>query len=283
MILITGAAGKTGQAVIRALAARDVAVRAFVYRQKQTALVKELGAKEVVVGDMRDAATFRQATRGVNAIYHICPNMSPDEVAIGQTAIAAGRTSGVQHFVYHSVLHPQTEAMPHHWNKLRVEEMLFESGLDFTILQPAAYMQNILAGWTTIVEQGVYRVPYPVKTRLGMVDLEDVATVAAIVLTEPGHAGATYELAGPEAFTQTEIAAILSQVLGRSVRAEQMPLAVWTQQAQAAGLGAYQIETLVKMFRYYEQNDFWGNSRVLGWLLKRPPTRFRAFVEGLSG
>ena len=279
MILITGSAGKTGQAVIQALVERGTAVRAFVYRHEQTALVKELGVQEVAVGDMRDAAVFRQATHGVRAIYHICPNISPDEVAIGRTAIAAASAAGVQHFVYHSVLHPQTEAMPHHWHKLRVEEMLLESGLNYTILQPAAYMQNVLAGWTTIVEQGVYQVPYPVKTRLGMVNLEDVATVAAIVLTEQGHVGATYELAGPEALTQTEVAAILSQVLGRSVRAEQMPLAVWTQQAQAAGLGAYQVETLVKMFRYYEQYNFWGNPRVLGWLLNRPPKRFREFVN----
>jgi uncharacterized protein YbjT (DUF2867 family) len=205
--------------------------------------------------------------------------MNPDETAIGRTAITAARNSGVQHFVYHSVLHPQTEAMPHHWHKLRVEEMLFESGLDFTILQPAAYMQNILAGWTAIVGQGVYRVPYPVETRLGMVDLEDVAAVAATVLTEPGHTGATYELAGAEALTQVEVATILSQVLDRPVQAEQIPIAAWIQQAQEAGLGTYQIETLVKMFRYYEQHDFWGNPRVLGWLLNRPPRQFTAFFE----
>jgi hypothetical protein len=114
-----------------------------------------------------------------------------------------------------------------------------------------------------------------------MVDLEDVAAVAASVLTEPDHAGATYELAGPEAPTQIEVATILSEVLTRPVRAEQIPLAEWTQQAQAAGLGIYQIETLVKMFRYYEQYDFWGNSRVLACILNRPPTRFREFIESI--
>ncbi len=279
MILITGAAGKTGQAIIRALRERDVIVRAFVYREKQVGLVKNLGATEAIVGDIRDETAFGQAARGVEAIYHICPNMNPDESAIGQTAIAAAQKANVRHFVYHSVLHPQTQAMPHHWNKLRVEEKLFESGLDYTILQPAAYMQNILAGWTMIVEQGVYRAPYPVGTRLGMVDLADVAAAAATVLTEPGHAGATYELAGPEALTQVEVAAILSRVLNRPVRAEQMPLADWQQQVQAAGLGGYQIETLVKMFHYYERHDFWGNPQVLGWLLNRPPRQFRTFVE----
>jgi uncharacterized protein YbjT (DUF2867 family) len=197
MILVTGAAGKTGRTVMRALVERGAAVRAFVFRPGQTATVKALGAQDVVVGDMRDGETFRRAAQAAKAVYHICPNMSPDEVTIGRVAIEAARKAGVGHFVYHSVLHPQTEAMPHHWRKLRVEEMLFEAGLAYTILQPAAYMQNILGGWTTIVERDVYEVPYPVETRLGMVDLEDVAAVAARVLTEEEHGGATYELAGP--------------------------------------------------------------------------------------
>ncbi len=282
MILVTGAAGKTGQAVIRALAAREAAVRAFVYHSKQIALVEGLGAQEVVVGDMQAEATFRQAAQGARAIYHICPNMNPDELAIGRIAIKAARAAGLQHFVYHSVLHPQTEAMPHHWLKLRVEERLLESGLDYTILQPAAYMQNILAGWTAIVEQGAYRIPYPVETRLGMVDLEDVAAAVAIVLTEAGHIGATYELAGPDILTQAEVAAVLSQCLKRPVQAEQMPLLEWIEGAQAAGLGTYQVEILLKMFRYYAQYDFWGNWQVLGWLLKRPPTKFCEFVERVA-
>ncbi len=282
MILITGAAGKTGQSMLRALATRSISVRALVHRPEHIDRVKQLGAKEVVVGDMQDAAILRQATAGVKAIYLICPNMNPNEVSIGQSAIAAAREAGVEHFVYHSVLHPQTEKMPHHWNKMRVEELLFESGLDFTILQPVAYMQNILARWTAIVEQGLYRVPYPVETRLAMVDLEDVAEVAATVLTGSGHAGAIYELAGPETPTQTEVAAILSQTLGRSVKAEQTPLDEWTDGAKRAGLGNYQIETLVKMFRYYEKYCFWGNANVLGWLLKRPPTSFQTFVERVT-
>ena len=72
----------------------------------------------------------------------------------------------MEHFVYHSVLHPQTEKMNHHWQKMRVEEMIFESGLPFTILQPAPYMQNLLAGWKSIVEDGVLRVPYSVDSEI---------------------------------------------------------------------------------------------------------------------
>jgi uncharacterized protein YbjT (DUF2867 family) len=279
MILVTGAAGKTGRAVIRALTAKGEAVRALLHRPEQVQLVEEVGAREVVVGDMRVQATMDQAAQGVRVVYHICPNVSPDEVNIGQVAIGAARSAGVEHFVYHSVLHPQIEAMPHHWQKLRVEEQLFESGLCYTILQPTAYMQNVLAHWDQIMEQGVYPVPYAVETRLGMVDLEDVAEAASVVLTEPGQAGAVYELAGAEVLSQVEVAAILGQQLGRPVRAEVVPLEIWERRARESGLGDYQVEALVKMFRYYERYGFWGNPRVLSWLLGRPPTTFAAFVE----
>ena len=279
MILVTGAAGKTGRAIIRALAAKEQAVRAFVHRDEQAQLVKSLGAQEAVVGDMRDETTLRQAAHGVRAVYHICPNVSPDEVPIGRAAIAAAQDAGVERFVFHSVLHPQTETMTHHWNKLRVEEALFESRMPYTILQPASYMQNVLAGWQAIVEHGVYAVPYSVETRMSMVDLEDVAQAAAVVLTEPGHLGATYELAGPDVLTQTQVAEILSKQLRRPVRAEQVTIEAWTRQAQASGRGAYQIETLVKMFRYYDRYGFWGNPRALGHLIGRAPTKFETFIE----
>jgi uncharacterized protein YbjT (DUF2867 family) len=168
--------------------------------------------------------------------------------------------------------------MPHHWLKMRVEEQLFRSGLSFTILQPAAYMQNVVAQWQHLLQHGIYAVPYAVETRVGMVDLEDVAEAAAIVLTEPGHGGATYELVGPEVLSQTEVAEILGQELGRQVRAEAIPTRTWRRQARDSGLGDYQVDTLLAMFRYYERFGFWGSPRILTWLLGRRPTTFASFV-----
>ena len=195
MILVTGAGGKTGRTLIKALSKVE-SVCAFVHREEHVSILKSLGAEKVIVGDMHDEAAIRSAMQGVRSVYHICPNMNPDEVAIGKLVIDEARKAGVEHFVYHSVLHPQIEKMPHHWQKLRVEEMIFESGLPFTILQPAPYMQNLLAGWKSIVEDGVLRVPYSVNSKFSFVDLEDVAEAASIVLTEPNHINATYELAG---------------------------------------------------------------------------------------
>lgn len=273
MILVNGAAGKTGLAVVGALVARGVAVRALVRRPEQVHRLLGMGAREAVVGDMRDPAMVEQAARGARALYHICPNISPDEVAIGRAAITAARQAGVGLCVYHSVLHPQTEAMPHHWQKLLVEQALIDSGLPFAILQPASYMQNILAGWDQIATEGMYRIPYSTMTRLGMVDLEDVAA-AAVVLTERGHEGASYELAGPEVLGQADVARILSDALGRPVRVEVVPVEAWERQARAAGLGDYQVKT-----GWY---GFSGNPHVLGWLLGRPPATFADFARRVA-
>lgn len=284
MILVTGAGGKTGRALLRALAAFDERAIGFMRQPLPgaAACVELAGGRnepQFVAGDLQDADAVRRAMVGVRAVYHICPNMHPQEAAIGRTVIEAATAAGVERLVYHSVLHPQTEKMPHHWQKLRVEEMLFESGLDFTILQPAVYMHTILAAGDAITQQGVYRVPYAASTRLSFVDLEDVAAVAARVLTESGHSAATYELVGTPPLAQSEIAAILSAALGRPVDVEVVERAAWRRQAQAAGLSGYAIETLLAMFCYYEDFGLSGSTRVLHWLLGREPTGLLTFAR----
>jgi uncharacterized protein YbjT (DUF2867 family) len=162
--------------------------------------------------------------------------------------------------------------------------MIFACGLPFTILQPTAYMQNILASWRAIVDEGVYRVPYPPATRLSLVDLADVAEVAAKVLVEDGHEGAIYELVGSPALRQDDVAAELSARLGRPVRVEEIPLDAWERNAHLAGLSDYAVATLMQMFRYYARHGLVGNPNVLGWLLGRAPTSLGAFLgrQGLE-
>jgi uncharacterized protein YbjT (DUF2867 family) len=216
---------------------------------------------------------------GIVAVYHICPNASPDEVPIGTAVLSAAARAPVERLVFHSVLHPQTERMPHHWRKLRVEESILESGVPFTILQPTAYMQNLLAQWDRITGEGTYVVPYSTSSRISLVDLDDVAEVAARVLTETGHLGATYELCGPDTLDQQEVAKTISSVLGKDVRAKRQSLEDWRGEARNAGLDDERAETLAAMFRYYDEFGLTGSPRVLTWLLGRTPTDLRAFLE----
>jgi len=276
MILVTGASGKTGRTLVKVLSKVE-SVCAFVHREEHISVLKSLGAEKVVVGDMQNGSVVREAMQGVRAIYHICPNMSPAETSIGKLIISEAQKAGVQHFVYHSVLHPQTEKMNHHWQKLRVEEMVFESGLSFTILQPAPYMQNLLAGWKNILKEGVLRVPYSVDAKFSFVDLEDVAEAAKIVLTETNHTNAIYELVGTMPMSHVDVAEILSSALKRDVRAEKEEIGDW--RLRATGMGEYAIENLIKMFEYYDQWGLVGNVNVLRWLLKREPILFEIVFD----
>ena len=278
-ILITGAAGKTGHAVIGALQERGAGVRALAHRPEQAAGLRALGVDVVAAGDLMDKDLLALAFEDVSSVYHVCPNMHPSEVEIADRVITAALTAGVQHVVYHSVLHPQTEAMPHHWQKLRVEERLLESGLPFTILQPAPYMQNVLVHRQRIVQAGEFTVPYAAATRLSLVDLLDVGAAAAAVLLEPGHRQAIYELVGEAALTQNDVAAILGRELGREVIVKEISLDSWRSEAEARGLGKYQVDSLVRMFQYYEAHGLTGNPTVLRWLLGRAPTTFASFAR----
>ena len=276
MILITGAGGKTGRTLVKAVSKVE-SICALVHREEHIPILKSLGAEKIILGDMRDDDAIRFVMQGVRAAYHICPNMSPDEMAIGKLVIEEARKVGVEHFVYHSVLHPQVEKMNHHWQKMRVEEMIFESGLPFTILQPAPYMQNLLAGWKNIVEEGVLRVPYSVDSKFSFVDLEDLAEAAKIVLTEPHHKNAIYELVGTLPMSHGEVAEIFGRVLKREVRVEKEEIRDW--ELRAKGMSEYAIENLVRMFEHYDKCGLVGNPNVLRWILKREPTSLEAFVN----
>ncbi len=278
MILVTGAGGKTGQAVIRALVVRNEPVRALVRRPDQIGQAKTLGAVEVEIGDLLDQGSLEPIFAGMRAIYHIGPNAHPAEAEIGSNAIEVAKRAGVPHFVMHSVLHPQTQAMPHHWNKLRIEEQLIDSDMGFTILQPASYMQNVIGVWSSIVE-GRYPVPYPITVRFSPVDLEDVAQLAAAILGSPGHEGAIYELAGPELLTPEQMARDMSAVLGIRVVAGEILRTQWRRDTE---LDARRADILLQMFEYYAAHGFWGNPRVLAGLLGREPTTFKQYIQRLA-
>jgi NAD(P)H dehydrogenase (quinone) len=275
MILVTSAGGK---AVIAALVARGIATRAFVRSAAHREALKGIGVADVAIGALDDDAALLRAMQDIDAVYHICPNASPHEVAFADAVIAAAEAAEVPRLVFHSVLHPQIEAMPHHFAKMRVEEMLFSSELNFTILQPTAYMQNILGERERMTTEGIYRVPYPVETMLSLVDLDDVAAVAARVLTEDGHAFATYELVGTAPVSQIEVAETFSSALDRDVRAESESVKAWQARARIDGMNEHTVTVLTKMFVSYAGDGLKGNPNVLGWLLGRKPTTLAEFA-----
>lgn len=220
MIAVLGGHGKTGRAVCSALADRDVEAR-------------PLGR-----ADWPDLAS---AVAGCEAAYVIAPNLHPDEPAYVASALAALDGAGVGRVVYHSVASPYAPAMPHHVGKAASEDLVRRSGLDWTILQPGAYLQNLDL-------TGPVDLPYSPDVPFGFLDLADLGRAAAVALTEPGHAGATYELA-----TRTATVRELAAEAGVAVR-------------QVPDPGAH--PWLSAMFAYYDAHGLPVGTLVLDALVQ---------------
>lgn len=262
MIVVTSAGGKTGTAVARSLRARGRAVRAVVSSSRARAELEGFGA-DVVVGDLGDPDRCVPLLEGAEALYLIWPNFVPGEAAGAAGLFAAARRAGVPRVVYHSVLRPQARAMPHHAAKDAAEEALDASGLRWRVLQPCAYADNLDSQLPAVSATGLFRSPWGLTQAQSLVDLRDVADAAAVLLTEDGLDGGTFEVAGPEPLTAPRIAAELAARLGRQVTAVDDP-------QDGPVPDDYAARCLRLMFDHYRAHGFVGSPRVLEALLGRP-------------
>ncbi|MGW5242004.1 NmrA family NAD(P)-binding protein [Monashia sp. NPDC004114] len=203
---------------------------------------------------------------GVGAVYHLAPNVHPDEVVIASRVVESACAAGVSRFAFHSVLHPHDTSMPHHLRKAEAERAVRARLGAATVLRPAAYHQNLVEA----ALRGRLEVPYSVDTRFTNVDLDDIAEVAALVLSDQRHAGATYDLAGPEALSVRELAGTASATLGRPVDATTQAIGDWLA-GPGAGLPRQARDDLAAMFRAYDRDGLVGDSTTLADLLGRPP------------
>jgi uncharacterized protein YbjT (DUF2867 family) len=264
MIVVTAAGGRTGLAVVGALRARGCAVRALVSSPRASAALTALGA-EVVQADLTDVDRLPARLAGAQALHLIWPNFDAREEAGSLAVLAAARRAGVGRVVHHSVLHPQVRAMPHHAAKERVEEAVVAGGVPWRVLRPCAYADNLDAGLADVAATGRFPSPWGLTRGQSLVDLRDVAEVAAVLLTEDGLDGGTFEVAGPEPLTAPAIAGLLARRLDREVTAVDV-----VPDRPVPPLAEYAAHCRRLMFDWYREHGFTGTPWALEALLGRP-------------
>ena len=279
-ILVTGANGITGHAVIRHLVARRAEVLGLVSQQSSAGTIAALGATPIV-GDLRDNEALRHAMAPVDRVYHICPAWVPDEIKIGETVIAAAQASDIVLFGYHSTVAPHIEEVPSRWDKMRLQMALMHSGLAFSVIQPASYMRNLDADLARAASEGSLAQPYRVDAPLSWVDIEDVGEAISRLMTRPEQAGGTYELCGTDTpLTPEDIAKIMSKNQQRQIEARVMPVDEYIQRPPFDGYNAAQLKRLRAYFRFLDTFGMpAGNPNVLRMLLGRAPTTFGDYAE----
>lgn len=287
MILITAAAGQTGTRVINHLIKRKIRVRGLVTNCRSAMKIERLGA-EALVGDLRDPTALAAAMKGVSKIYHIAPSLTTKEHEMGQLVVSAALNAGVRHFVLHGVIAPYLQHINYHWAKERVQFDLYRSGMPYTVLLPANFMQNVSWTWPSIVEKGRWELPYSTSKKLTWVDLDDVAEAAARVLSSSGYEYGTYELCGSESFlSRDEIAALMTSALGRTVRAVKTDideyLALARTQPFFERMRPEELNQIRTMFIDYDLYGMpAGNEKVLSMILGRPAGSCLQFVRKLA-
>jgi uncharacterized protein YbjT (DUF2867 family) len=221
MVIVTGAAGRTGGEVVRLLSQRGIRVRAMVRDAKRAEGLKGPGI-EVVVADLARPATLDPAFRGADKLF-LVSSPDPDVEALHGNAIEAAKRTGIRHMVRLSAI-GATQACPAMLLRVHgeVDEKLSRSGLSYTILRSHCFFQNSLMYAPTIASDGAIYGIWK-DGAVGAIDNRDVALAAATVLTSNGHSGRIYDLTGPEAMTHPRFAEILSVALDRPVQYQDVP------------------------------------------------------------
>jgi uncharacterized protein YbjT (DUF2867 family) len=278
-ILVVGATGKFARLVTPELLRREARPRALVRSSSQGEAAVALGAAEFAIGDLRNAASLRNALEGADGVFHIGPAFSPDEAAMGVAIVEAAERAGVKKFVFSSVIQPTNTALKNHASKIPVEEALYSSRLTYTILQPANFMQNIAVAWPTIVRSGQFAEPFPANVKVARVDYRDVAEVAAIALRSDHLSYATLELAAGM-YDRTEITSAMSEALGKRIEPMELSFDDWVVKSNLP-YADRELDLLARIHRHYSKFGLGGNPLTLAAALQRQPRSLEDFFKDL--
>jgi uncharacterized protein YbjT (DUF2867 family) len=280
-VLMVGASGKYAGLVLPELKKRGVTVRALIRAEEQAKDVTEKGAAEVAIGDLGNELSLIKAAEGVEGVFHINPAFAPNEADLGVSMVRAAKQAGARKFVFSGVIHPSISKMNNHAAKRPVEEALYESGLVFTVLQPAMFMQTLLNGWKEVTERNTFSLPYSKKAKACYVDYRDVAEAAAIAFTTTRLDYGSFELCSAGMVDRIELTELMSRALGRPIQAGEPSFDQWQQTAQIPA-GPVR-DGLRKMYDDYNQFGFpGGNPLVLRAILDREPRTLSSFFAELA-
>jgi len=278
MILVTGATGGSGAELIKQLEPLGIPIRAMVRKPPTFSGSTNV---EVVTANFDDQESLTKALQGVERAF--LTTNSTDRVEEQQlNFVEAAARAGVRHIVYLSQLHASTDS-PVRFLRYHavVENALASSGMAFTNLRPNLYMQALLGFSRSIQSEDRFYAPAG-NARISLVDVRDIAAVAAVALTQTGHEGRSYDITGPEALTHQDLAIQFSGVLGKTVNYIDVPDTAMREALLSYGMPVWQADGLIEDYGHYLRGEAAAVSADVERVTRLAPRSFRTFLKDYS-
>lgn len=279
-IAITGATGQLGRLVVAQL-------RSKAPSEPLVALVRS-PAKAADLGIPAREADYARPETLVGALAGIATLLLISSSEVGQRAvqhrnvIQAAKQAGVKRIVYTSLLHADTSPLSLAQEHRETESMLETAGIPFTILRNGWYTENYTGSVAGAVAGGAF-IGSAGEGRISSATRADYAEAAAVVLTSAGHDGKTYELAGDEAYTLTDLAAEISRQSGKSIPYKNLPQADYAAALAGFGLPAGLAQAIAGWDVSASKGALFDDSRQLSKLIGRPTTPLATTVAAALG
>jgi uncharacterized protein YbjT (DUF2867 family) len=275
-ILVTGATGTIGKALVKALTTEQASFVAGVRDKEKAAGL--LGADvSLAAFDFADASTFEGATEGVDKVFLLGPPMVMQLDSLLKPFIDFLKGKDITRVVYVSALGMETlTELPFHNN---VVEKLKADGFDYTILKPTFFAQNFKNyEWENITERGITFAPAG-SGKVAFVDVEDIAAVAAKVLTSDGHSGKAYEITGPQSYSYAEAADLLSEVTGKKIVYPNPSPEEYAGALKAGGAPDFIAPYMISVYSMIANNKVDRVTSVTQTLTGKAPATFKEVLE----
>lgn len=281
MIAITGATGQLGALAVEALL-KTVPAKEIVAIVRNPAKADALTQKGVVVrqGDYNDEAALTAALAGVDKLLLVSSSEVGQRATQHRNVINAAKAAGVKFIAYTSLLHADKSPLGLAVEHVETENMLAESGIPFALLRNGWYSENYLASAPAALAHGVF-IGAAGEGKIASATRADYAAAAARVISEDGHAGKVYELAGDEAWTLSELSAELSKQSGKAVVYQNLSEADFAAALKGVGLPEVFANLLADSDIGASKGGLFDDSRTLSKLIGRPTTPLAESVKGI--
>lgn len=279
MIVITGATGQLGRLVIQSLLGKVPAAQ-IVAAVRQPARAADLAALGVQVrqADYTQPATLDAAFKGATKLLLISSNEIGQRDAQHRNVVDAAKRAGVALLAYTSLLHADTSPLGLAAEHRATENYIQAAGLPYVFLRNSWYTENYLASIQPALQHGAF-IGSAGQGRIASAARADYAEAAAVVLTQDGHAGKTYELAGDTAYTLSEFAAELSRQSGKPVPYVDLPQAEYRAALLGAGLPEPIADLLADSDVGASEGGLYDGSKQLSALIGRPTTALATLMQ----